>query len=190
MMHDATSGRLAIRALGAVLLFCLTLPAGCTPSSPGPSGAGESFRKEVLAARDSLAPALMDAVASREPRSAKNILDQKCALAKEDGSPFACGITVLDHHGITLASATLAPGEPIRRLDYSRYEVVMTALKERKVVKARLFLQDGTKLYVVAIPLVRNEEAIGLLGLAFDASDLRDRFNLTEDEFMRVDLNG
>jgi len=96
----------------------------------------------------------------------------------------------LDHHGITLASATLAPGEPIRRLDYSRYEVVMTALKERKVVKARLFLQDGTKLYVVAIPLVRNEEAIGLLGLAFDASDLRDRFNLTEDEFMRVDLNG
>ena len=188
MMHDATSGRFARRAKGVTLLLALALIASCTPSAPGP--ASESFRKEVLAARDSLAPALMDAVASREPRLAKNILDQKCALAKEDGSPFACGITILDHHGITLASATLAPGEPIRRLDYSRYEVVMTALKERKVVKARLFLQDGTKLYVVAIPLVRNEEAIGLLGLAFDASDLRDRFNLTEDEFMRVDLNG
>jgi len=190
MMHDATSGRLARRALGAVLLFCLTLSAGCTPSSPGPSGAGDTFRKEVLAARDSLAPALMDAVASREPRSAKRILEQRCALAKEGGSPFACGITVLDNHGITLASATIAPGEPIKRLDYSRYEVVMNGLKERKIVKTKLYLQDRTTLCVVVIPLVRQGEALGLLVLAFDAADLRDRFGLTEEEFLKVDLNG
>jgi hypothetical protein len=174
--------------MGVTLLLCLALLAGCTPSSPGPSAAGESFRKEVLAARDSLAPALMDAVASREPRTAKRILEQKCALAMGGGDPFACGITILDNHGITLASTTA--GEPIKRLDYSRYEVVMTALKERKVVKAKLFLQDGTRLYVVAIPLVRKGESIGLLGLAFDAADLRKRFGLTEGEFMRVDLNG
>jgi len=174
--------------MGATLLFCMALLAGCAPSSPGPSKAGEAFKKEVLAVRDSLAPALMDAVAKREPRSTKKILEQSCALAGEGGNPFACGITILDSHGITLASAT--PGEPIKRLDYSRYEVVMTALKERKVVKTRLFLQDGTRLYVVAIPLVSKGESIGLLGLAFDASDLRNRFGLTEDEFMRVDLNG
>lgn len=174
--------------MGAALLLCLALLAGCAPSAPGPTEAGESFRKEVLAARDSLEPALLEAVARREPRSAKRILEQRCTLARESGSPFACGITVMDNHGITLASAT--PGEPIKRLDYSRYEVVMTALKERKVVKARLFLQDGTRLYVVAIPLVRSGESIGLLGLAFDAADLRSRFGLTEDEFMRVDLNG
>ncbi|MGE5844807.1 MAG: hypothetical protein ACM32K_07880, partial [Syntrophaceae bacterium] len=83
-----------------------------------------------------------------------------------------------------------SPVEPIKRIDYSRYEVVMKALKERKVVKARLFLQDGTRLYVVAIPLVQNGESIGLLGLAFDSADLRNRFGLTEDDFMRVDLNG
>jgi hypothetical protein len=109
-------------------------------------------------------------------------------MAGKSGRPYSCGITVLDPHGITLASAT--PGEPIKRLNYSRYEVVMKALKERKIVKAKLYLQDRTTLYVVGIPLVRQGEALGLLVLAFDAADLRDRFGLTEEEFLRVDLNG
>ncbi|HSD94667.1 MAG TPA: hypothetical protein VLA94_04510, partial [Syntrophales bacterium] len=118
MMHHATSGRLARRATGAALMLCLSLLSGCAPSSPAPSVAGESFKKEVLAARDSLAPALMDAVAKREPRSTRNILEQRCALARGGGNPFACGITILDNHGITLASAS--PVEPIKRIDYSR----------------------------------------------------------------------
>ena len=89
-----------------------------------------------------------------------------------------------------LASATIAPGEPIKRLDYSRYEVVMKALKERKIVKAKLYLQDHSTLYTVVIPLVRQGEALGLLVLAFDTADLGDRLGLTEEEFLRVDLNG
>ena len=172
--------------MGVALLFCMAFLAGCAPSAPGP--AAESFKQEVQATKASLAPSLMDAVASREPRSASSILERQCALAGKSGRPFSCGITVLDPHGITLASAT--PGEPIKRLNYSRYEVVMKGLKERKIVKAKLYLQDRTTLYVVGIPLVRQGEALGLLVLAFDASDLRDRFGLTEEEFLRVDLNG
>ena len=187
-MHDATSWRLAGSAMGVALLLSLALIASCDPSAPGP--AEESFKKEVQATKESLAPSLMDAVASREPRSARGILERQCALAREGGSPFTCGITVLDPHGITLASATIAPGEPVKRLDYSRYEVVMKALKERKIVKAKLYLQDRTILFVVVVPLVRQREALGLLVLAFDATDLRDRFGLTEVEFLRVDLNG
>ena len=173
-------------ARGVTLLLSLALIASCVPSAPGP--AAESFKKEVQATKESLAPSLMDAVASREPRSARSILEQQCALAAKSSRPFSCGITVLDPHGITLASAT--PGEPIKRLNYSRYEIFMTALKERKIVKAKLYLQDHTTLYVVGIPLVRQGEALGLLVLAFDASDLRDRFGLTEEEFLRVDLTG
>jgi hypothetical protein len=169
--------------MGVALLFCMSLLAGCAPSPPG-----EAFRKEVLAARESLAPSLMDAAASRDPRAARKILEQQCALSREAGRAFFCGITVLDHHGITLASAT--PGEPIKRLDYSRYEIVMQALKGRKIVKAKLYLQDRTTLYVVVIPLMRQGEAQGLLVLAFDAADLRDRYGLTEEEFLRVHLDG
>lgn len=174
--------------MGVALLIGMALLAGCAPSPSGPPGAGESFRKEVLATRESLAPVLMDAVAGREPRSAHGILEQRCSLAKEDGRPFTCGITVLDRHGITLASAT--PGEPIKRLDYSRYEIVMKALSLRKIVKAKLYLQDRSTLYVVGIPLVRQGDVVGLLVLAFDAADLRNRFGLTEEEFLKLDLNG
>jgi len=185
-VHNSSGRRLAGSALGVTLLVCLALLASCSPSVPGP--AAESFKKEVQATKESLAPSLMDAVAGRKPRSARNILEQRCSLAKEDGSPFTCGITVLDHHGITLASAT--PGEPIKRLDYSHYEIVMKAMKERKIVKTKLYLQDHTTLYVVGIPLLRQGEVVGLLVLAFDAADLRNRFGLTEEEFIRVDLNG
>jgi hypothetical protein len=188
VIHHATSGWFAGTAMGVALLFCMAFLAGCAPSAPGP--AAESFKKEVQATEASLAPSLMDAVASREPRSASSILERQCALAGKSGRPFSCGITVLDPHGIALASATLAPGEPIKRLNYSRYEVVMKALKERKIVKAKLYLQDRTTLCVVVIPLVRQGEALGLLVLAFAAADLRDRFGLTEEEFLRVDLNG
>jgi len=187
-MHNATGRPLMSSAMAAALLLSLALIASCAPSAPGP--AAESFKKEVQATKASLAPSLIDAVASRDPHSARGILERQCALAREGGSPFTCGITVLDPHGITLASATIAPGEPIKRLDYSRYEVVMKALKERKIVKTKLYLQDRTTLCVVVIPLVRQGEALGLLVLAFDAADLRDRFGLTEEEFLRVDLNG
>ena len=186
LMHNATGRRLMSSARGAALLFSLALIASCAPPAPGP--AAESFKQEVQATKESLATSLMDAVASREPRSARSILERQCALAGKSGRPFSCGITVLDPHGITLASAT--PGEPIKRLDYSRYEVVMQALKGRKIVKAKLYLQDRTTLCVVVIPLMRQGEALGLLVLAFDAADLRNRFGLTEEEFLRADLNG
>lgn len=187
-MHNTAGWRLMSSAIGVTLLLSLALIASCAPSAPGP--AAESFKKEVQATKESLAPSLMDAVASREARSARSILERQCALAGKSGRPFSCGITVLDHHGIALASATIAPGEPIKRLDYSRYEVVMKALKERKIVKAKLYLQDHSTLYAVVIPLVRQGEALGLLVLAFDTADLRDRLGLTEEEFLRVDLNG
>jgi len=168
-VHNSTGRRLVGSTLSFTLLVCLALLASCSPSAPGP--AAESFKREVHATKQSLAPSLMDAVSHREPGSAKGILERQCTLAREGGRPFTCGITVLDPHGITLASAT--PGELIKRLDYSRYEIVMKAMKERKIVKAKLYLQDHTTLYVVGIPLVRQGEALGLLVLAFDASDLR-----------------
>jgi hypothetical protein len=188
MTHHATSGRIESGAMSVALLFCLAFLAGCAPSATEPPGAGKSFKKEVLATKESLSASLMDAVANGDTHSARSILKQKCAMAGKSDRPFTCGITVLDRYGILLASAT--PGEPIKRLDYSRNEIAMKALKDRKIAKTKLYLQDRTTLYVVGIPLMRQGEALGLLVLAFDASDLRERFGLTEDDFMRVDLDG
>ena len=172
-------------AAGLVLLaaFC----SGCTLPESGQSDAVLSFEKEVKETGDVLVPALIEAVANRDPSAVSLILDKQCALARENGRPFACGITVLDLHGITLASVT--PSETIKRLNYSRYEVVMQTLKDNKIVTAKLYLQDGTTLYVVGIPLARSGRTQGLLVLTFDASELKNRVGITEKEFLKVDLN-
>jgi hypothetical protein len=65
----------------------------------------------------------------------------------------------------------------------------MKALKEQKVVNTKLFLQDRTVLYIVGVPLVHDGGILGLLVLVFDASDLKSRLRLTEDDFLKMDLN-
>jgi hypothetical protein len=173
----------AVAGLVLLAAFC----SGCGLPESGQSDAVLSFKKEVRETRDALAPTLIEAVANRDPRAVKLILDKQCALAKENRRPFACGITVLDLYGITFVSVT--PSETIQRLNYSRYEAVMQALKENKIVTTKLYLQDGTTLDVVGIPLARNGKAQGLLVLTFDARELKDRVGITEQEFLKVDLN-
>jgi hypothetical protein len=181
--------RRRLKAVTAVtgLVLLAAVFSGCALPEFGQSEAVLSFKKEVKETRDALVPSLIDAVANRDPRAVRLILDKQCALAREKGRPFACGITVLDLHGITLASAT--PVETMRRLNYSRYEVVMQALKDKKIVTAKLYLQDGSALYVVGIPLARSGKAQGLLVLTFDAGELKNRVGITEQEFLQVDLN-
>jgi len=174
-----------IAAAGLVLLAALS--SGCTLPESGQSDAVLSFKKEVKETADVLVPSLTEAVANRDPSAVMLILDKQCALARENGRPFTCGITVLDLNGITFASVT--PSEMIRRLNYSRYEVVMQTLEGNKIVTAKLYLQDGTNLYVVGIPLARDGKAQGLLVLTFDARELKNRVGITEKEFLKVDLN-
>jgi hypothetical protein len=181
--------RRRLKALTAVtgLVLLAAVFSGCALPESGQSEACLSFKKEVKETRDALVSSLIDAVTNRDPRTVKLILEKQCALAREKGRPFACGITVLDLHGITLASVT--PGEAIGRLNYSRYEVVMQTLKDNRIVTTKLYLQDGTTLYVVGIPLSRNGKAQGLLVLTFDAGELKNRVGITEKEFLKVDLN-
>jgi hypothetical protein len=171
----------------AGLAFLTAFCSGCTFTEPGQSKAALSFKKEVKEAADALVPSLIEAISTRDSQAVRLILDRQCALARDRSQPYTCGITVLDLHGITLASAT--PSETIRRLNYSRYEVVMDTLKGNKAITAKLYLQDGTVLYVVGIPLTRDGEAQGLLVLTFDARELKNRVGITEKEFLSVDLN-
>lgn len=185
-MEKAGRHQNAVAVTAALVVLAAFLSACAMPDS-GQSEAVLSFKKEVRETRETLVPALIEEVANRDPHAVKVILDKQCDLAKENGRPFACGITVLDLHGITFASVT--PGEAIRRLNYSRNEVVMQALKNNKIVTTKLYLQDGTTLYAVGIPLARSGEARGLLVLTFDARELKDRVGITEQEFLKVDLN-
>ncbi len=176
----------AVEATVTLILLAAFL-SGCATPESGQSDAVLSFKKEVLEIRDALVPSLIEAVTNRDPHAVRLILDRQCALARDNNRPFACAITILDVHGITLASVT--PGDTIRRLNYWRSESVMQALKDKKIVTGKLYLQDGTILYAVGIPLSRNGEAKGLMVLTFDAREMKSRVGITEQEFLNVDLN-
>lgn len=182
-----TRRRLKAVTAAAALVLLAAISTGCALPESDQSDAVLSFKKEVKETGDALVPSLIEAVANRDPSAVRLLLDKQCALARENGRPFACGITVLDLHGITLASVT--PSETIGRLNYSRYEVVMQALEGNKIVTTKLYLQDGTILYAVGIPLARSGKAQGLLVLTFDARELKNRVGITEKEFLKVDLN-
>ena len=89
-------------------------------------------------------------------------------------------------NGDTLA---VYPPKNAASLDFYNYEVVQQALRTRKVTQQRLFLQNGSRLYVICIPLLKNDRIIGLLALALSASDAKNRWGLTEKEFLSLDFN-
>jgi hypothetical protein len=181
-------GRWRRGSVSLVLLIAAAVAAtGCQSPPPAESEAVTSFKKEIRETGDRLAPVLVDSLAMRDPRLVRKTLRTLCATADKSSTPYSCGITVLDKHGITLASAT--PAAPLKRLNYSRYEAVMSVVNEKKTVNTVLYLQDHSRLFVVGIPMLRESELLGVLVLTFDSNDLQKRTGLTEQEFRDLKLN-
>lgn len=170
-----------------LLISTAVVSTGCGSPPPPESQAILSFKKDIRETGDGLVPLLMDGVAKRDTRSVRNTLKRLCLKAEKSGTPYRCGITVLDGNGVTLASAT--PTVPLRRLNYSRYESVMKVIREKKPVNTILYLQDHSRLYVVGIPMLREGEVLGVLVLTFDSDDLRKKTGLTEQEFRALTMN-
>jgi len=98
--------------------------------------------------------------------------------------PFRMG--VMNKSGDTLA---VYPPRKAAHLDFYQYEVVQQVLKTRKIAQQRLFLQNGARIYTIAVPLLREEEVIGILAIALDAAEAQKRWDLTEKEFLVLNFN-
>jgi hypothetical protein len=175
------------RRLGAVFfLLLLGCVPGCGAKEPPLSPAAAAFKKEIRECIAMLAvpltervmkrdiPAIQVCLAQIEPEVIK--LCRRC--------PFRLG--VLDREGNTLA---VHPPKKTGDLDFYRYDVVQQALKEHRITRQRLFLQDGSKLYVVCAPLLQEQKTVGILAVALSADEARTRWGLTEEEFLVIDFN-
>ncbi len=173
---------------GVIRLFvslALASILACTPEAKAPSGSVQTFKLDVLTARDALRSDVVEAITGREPTLAKARLAERCVLAASRKGPFRCGVTVLDRNGLALASASAA--EPGKRLDYSRYDMLMSGISDGRPVKTRLFLQDRTTLFVVGLPVHEGGRVVALLVLAFDGSELG-QYGISEKEFMELEF--
>lgn len=189
-MRGCLLNRMARKAgLLALLCVCLVLslsfPA-CKPA-PAPSSAAVAFKKEVRDNIEKLSPPFTEALQKGNGKQIETALVQACAKADQSGTPFSCGIAVLDKNGISITSTS--PRKSSQRIDYSHYESIKKSLREKRVIHTRLFLQDGTKVYVISSPLLKDGILHGLLVLGYFSTEVQRNWGLTEAEFLEINFN-
>jgi hypothetical protein len=166
----------------AVILLC-----GCqareAPLSPGAA----TFKQELKNCLTNLSVTLIEPVAKRDLAGIKAALEKAespaiklCRLC-----PFEIGVT--DQSGETLA-AYPDKGDG-KGKNYSQYDLVIKTINSKKIQQQRFFLPDGSELYLVCAPLIRQDTLIGLVAIAISSVEASKRWGLKEKEFLALDFN-
>ena len=171
---------LAWFSLLAMLFF------GCQSQEPPLRPGAAEFKKEVKNCIATLQTSLI------EPLSKRNIPALNETLQKVEPQaiklcrmcPFRIG--VLNQEGYTL---TVYPPKEGAADNFSNYEVVVQALKSRRTATQRFFMQDGSQLYIICVPLLKDDNVLGLLALAVNADEAKKRWDMTAEEFLAIDFN-
>jgi hypothetical protein len=169
-------------ALLAAILFC-----GCqaepAPLSPGAA----TFKHEVKTCINNLSIVLM------EPVAKKDVAAINAGLARVESPavklcslcPFQIG--VMDQSGEGLAIYPVRSGNNAK--NYSSYDLITKAIKNRKIQQQRFFLQNGSEVYIICAPLVRTDKVIGLVAIAVNSEDAANKWGLTEKDFLALNFN-
>ena len=187
MMDRLFPGR--IRLSGAwpiLLLLLLGLLGGCQAKEPPLSPAAAAFKKEVQDCLGRLCQGLVGSILKGDVdalnETLKKVEPEAIKLCRM--CPFRIGI--LDKNGETL---TVYPFKAEAMGNFANYEGVAQTLKNRQINQQRLFLQDGSQIYLILIPLLHDKDLVGIMVLSLSAKDAHDRWGLTEKEFMDINFN-
>ena len=171
--------------LWPVLVGAVILLFGCQAKEPPLSPAAATFKNEVKHCLASIAAPLA------EPVFKKDVTGIAAALEKVEpqavklcrSCPFSIG--VLNQYGETLAV------HPPRDTgaNFSNYDLVTKAINSKKIQQQRFFLQNGSELYIICAPILREDKVIGLTAIAINSEEAEKRWGLTEKEFLALDFN-
>jgi hypothetical protein len=169
-----------------LLLLLLALLGGCQAKEPPLSPAAAAFKKEVQDCLDRLCQGVVSSVVKGDVEALNETLKkiEPEALKLCRMCPFRIGI--LDKNGETV---TIYPYKVEAMGNFSSYNVVAQTLKNRRINQQRLYLQDGSQMYIICIPLVHDQNLAGIMVLSLSAKDAQDRWGLTEQEFMVINFN-
>ncbi len=179
-------GTRPLRGWAIFLLLLLTVLSGCQAKEPPLSPAAAAFKKEIQECLDRLCQGVIGALVKKDVvainETLRHLEPQALRLCRM--CPFRIGI--LDQHGDTV---TVYPFKAEAMGNFSSYEAVAQTLKTRKVNQQRLFLQDGSQMYLICVPLLQGENLVGILALSLSAKDAQDRWGLSEKDFLTIDFN-
>jgi hypothetical protein len=170
----------------ALLSLLAAALCGCQAAEPPLRSGTAEFKKEVQACIVTLKTALVEPLAKRDipalDDTLKQVEPQAIKLCRM--CPFRIG--VLNHEGYTL---TVYPPKQDAIGNFSNYDVVIQTLKSRRTSTQRFFLQDGSQVYIICVPILQDDKVMGILAVAVSAEEAKKRWDMTAEEFLAIDFN-
>jgi hypothetical protein len=143
------------------------------------------LREEVRGVIKMLSPPVKDSLLKEDSTAVQAAVDGFVSDVEKRGKPVTFGIGILDGEGLAIAGryviGTFKKGE-----NFSNYNYVMKAFKQKKIISERLFFQDQSEILIVCIPLVQQKEVIGSLVLGFSPSEVKRDYGLTTEQFLTL----
>ncbi len=145
-----------------------------------------AFKQEVQRSFEMLAGSLLEPVSRSDVPAIQAVLEKLMpeSIKLCRACPFMIG--VLDEEGIVLA---VYPRKKKYPRYYSDYELIVQTLERGEVCHGQLFLPDGSKLYTICFPLRKDDRTVGLIVLTTTETEVKQRWGITEKEFLALDFN-
>jgi len=172
-----------------VLVFCVVLTEFSTllTQEACADQSISSFVEKVKSAVKTLSVPLIDPVSKNNIGDIQTTIDKIISDAEKEGKPIRFGIGILDRDGVAVAGRYVVG--TFKRDDFSRYQFVKKAFKQKKIIQDRLYFQDRSELWIVCVPLAKEKSIIGAVVLGFDPEELKKDYRLNAEQFLALDLN-
>jgi C4-dicarboxylate-specific signal transduction histidine kinase len=173
---------------GAMIFIVLTalLIGGCSPKKPPLSPEAQVFKKDIGKVLNQMQQSLTEPVIRGDISAIDSVL-QGFSKATETicvDCPHRSG--VLNKDGVLLT--TFPKNEFIGR-NFSSYRTVSEPLQKQKITQRQMFQADGSRIYYISAPLVKDNKVAGVVLLALTLKDIDEKWHLNEKEFLAIDFN-
>jgi hypothetical protein len=146
-----------------------------------------SFTEKVKSAIKVLSVSLMDPVSNNNIGEIQTKIGKIISDAEKEGKPIRFGIGVLDRNGVAVAGRYVVG--TFRKDDFSSYQFVEKAFKQKKIIQDRLYFQDRSELWIVCVPLVQKKNVLGAVVLGFNPTEVIKDYGLNTKQFLALDLS-
>jgi hypothetical protein len=168
-----------------MLLLALVMGSGCQGAQPPPSPKAVTFSREVQSVINRIAPPMAGPITQKDREAVRGGLVKAFSVCAEECQGFFHNVFILDQQGVLTA---VYPPAKVEHLQFSNYKAVKRAFAEKKPDQTVLYQPDGTPTYIIYVPLIHEGQAVGILALVFEGNQIREKWGLSEHEFLSLNL--
>lgn len=161
-----------------VLLMLIAVSLGCQKQPQPVTPGAEAFRKDLLAEAELLTQLLAGPMAAGKGEETSKLI-----AVMEQKRPLKMGVGIMDANGVLVGGNRNAPSRSSN--NYLSTNAVATALRGKPATML-LYYQDGSRDFVVCLPLRKDGKLVGVLGMYLPEAEARTGYGLTEQEFLAL----